>query len=184
VPALHFGQARRGDGTVGGGALTAAPGRRSQRALVPRLNFGTGELTAKAGRATRRQAAPRFRVGKFRGGSAQLAGSQISGQGMDIQAFRSLRRSHLASPRLRLGAARRGDAWVGGTLHGKRPVMGSRPAARPKFRASRAGKTREQARKRPKFSRGRRSVLTLLTGWRRGRAGELGVASRRTGGTA
>jgi rod shape-determining protein MreD len=185
VPALHFGQARRGDGTVGGGALTAVSARRRQRGPAPRLKFGTGDVAARAGRATRRPAAPRFRLGKFRGGSAQLGGSQISGQGMDIQAFRSLRRSHLASPRLRLGAARRGDAWVGGTLHGRRPVMGSRPAARPKFRASRAGKAREQARKRPKFSRGRRSVLTLLTGWRRGRAGELGVvASRRTGGTA
>jgi rod shape-determining protein MreD len=177
VPAVRFGTSRSRDGTVGGGVLTAVSARRSDRGVVRGLKFGASELTGKAGRSTRRQATPRFRIGRFRGGSAQLGGPQLSGTGHDIQAFRSLRRSRLGTPRLRPGWSRRGDAWVGRTVHGRRPVMGVRPAARPRFRAHRNGRTRERSRKQPKFNRGRRSVLALVSGW-------LGAAGKRTGGAA
>jgi hypothetical protein len=201
--------ARRGDATVGrllgtprpaGGGLQRVDrsGRSTRRlhfgrAAAPR--FRTASLAAPRSRP---KAEPRFR----RHGTisvAALAGGKLPGGAPDMHDLMAARRRQAAAmPRLRLGARRRGDGRLGGSVPGPgRRSAATRPAT-PRLRPrrltghgrpghgrpghGRMGHGRPAGRKQPRFGYGRYSLLRFLTGRRIGAARWLG--STRTGSRA
>jgi rod shape-determining protein MreD len=173
---VRFG-ARRGDATVGrllGGHGPAGNGLRSpdgsgRGGLGIRFRRPTGPRFRQASPAVpraRRQAAPRFRQVPAAGLGTMAAGLRTGGA-VDHAAIMSARRRRVGTPRLRLGAGRRGDGVLGGSVLGTRQRRSVRPAA-PRFRTRPRGGRDMRARKQPRFGYGRRSLVSFLAGRRIG----------------
>ena len=143
-------------------------GRAGPPAVVPRLDFRTASPRV----ARRPVAAPKFRRGSRLGPSGLTTGL-VAGGVLDQSTFRA-RRRFTGSPRLRLASRGPGAGMLGGS--GRSPLR--RPPAR--------------SRRQPRFSYGRRSLLSALTGRRiggrwlaRARVGSrsgVWLIGRRTGG--
>jgi rod shape-determining protein MreD len=152
---------------TGRSALRPA-GRAGLPAAVPRLDFRTASPRV----ARRPVAAPKFRRGSRMRPSGLTTGL-VAGGVLDQSTFRA-RRRFTGSPRLRLASRGPGAGMLGGS--GRSPLR--RPPAR--------------SRRQPRFSYGRRSLLSMLTGRRiggrwlaRARVGSrsgVWLIGRRTGG--
>ena len=146
----------------------ALTGRPRLPAPVPRLNFRSASPRV----ARRPVAAPKFRRGSRLRPSGLTTGL-VAGGVLDQSTFRA-RRRFAGSPRLRLARRGPGAGMLGGS--GRSPLR--RPPAR--------------SRRQPRFSYGRRSLLSVLTGRRiggrwlaRARVGSrsgVWLIGRRTGG--
>ena len=139
-------------------ASQSAPALSGQSALgtaVPKLNFRTAARPV----ARRPVAAPKFRRRSGRLHPAALTTGLVAG-GMLNQSTFGARRKAVGVPRLRLAGGRRGWGMLGGS--GRSALW--RPPAR--------------VRKQPRFSYGRRSLLSYLT---RRHIGGRWLASRRMG---
>jgi rod shape-determining protein MreD len=146
----------------------ALVGRPRLPAPVPRLHFRTASPPV----VRRPVAAPKFRHGSRLRPSALTTGL-VAGGVLEQSTFRARRRI-AGSPRLRLASRRPGAGMLGGS--------GRSPLRRPPTRS----------RRQPRFSYGRRSPLSVLTGrriggrWlartRVGRRSGVWLIGRRTGG--
>src|SRR5215469_11137087 len=153
-PAIHFGAHAA---LSSSGPQLRMGARRSAIAAstVPRLSFAANHVPVR----NRTPAVPRFR----RGPSGRKSPAIVPGGVLGDATFRARRQQ--AAPRLRLSRVPPG--MLGGTGH---PVL-----ARPPGRA--------RARKQPRFSYGKRSPLSALTGSRVGRRfGGRWLARQRAGG--
>ncbi len=163
----------------------ASPGPRFRP--DPRMRGGSS-----SGRAVPRAALPSRRVplrlGTARRHDGLLGGGVLGGGGtVGLGARRGLAARPVS---LRLGSSRRGDGMVAGLASGRRRFwVGSRQAA-PRFRSGPlvggrvvGGRSRLGARRRARFSSGRKSFLGSLTRGRLGgRSTVWRIGSRRTGG--
>lgn len=133
----------------------ALSGRSALGTAVPKLNFRNGARPV----ARRPAAAPKFRRRSGRLHPAALTTGLVAGGMLDQSTF-GARRKAVGVPRLRLAGGRRGWGMLGGS--GRSALW--RPPAR--------------VRKQPRFSYGRRSLLSYLT---RRHIGGRWLASRRMG---
>jgi rod shape-determining protein MreD len=133
----------------------ALSGRSGLGTAVPKMHFRTASRPV----ARRPAAAPKFRRRSGRLRPAALTTGLVAGGMLDQSTFRA-RRKAVGVPRLRLAGGRRGWGMLGGS--GRSAVW--RPPAR--------------VRKQPRFSYGRRSLLSYLT---RRHIGGRWLRSRRMG---
>jgi rod shape-determining protein MreD len=162
-----------GSAAMGSAALVQRQAWRRPTSLSFRARRGDASVgrllrTALALPRPHRTATPRFR------GTTSPRPAALAGSG-DPQAILSMRRRSTATPRLRLASRPRGHPLAqagrgrpGGPKRPATPHFHSRPQASSALRAS----------KKPRFSYGRRSVLSFLT---RRRIGGSWLASRQVG---